>query len=161
MRAVDQSPTHRAWIVAGTFILSLALSGCAATTGDRSSAPADLPNEAAGVASDAEACWEFSDTLTLVGNMKIANDEGRLVGSEWDGIVRLALREFARISADPATQVGAAVEALQSRVPDGRVGDFGTAFNLDESVWVEGIEPIKAACTATVPDWRVEGWVGG
>ncbi|AYF97007.1 hypothetical protein [Protaetiibacter intestinalis] len=141
----------------------IAVAAAAVTLAGCTSAPATTDDEAAQASapSDEQMCWQYADTQTLIWNMQLANDEGRLVGNEWDGIVRLAMRELDYIPVDASTDVGKAIAALQDEIPDSRGGQMGQDPELDSDTWVDGNAAISAACQAAVEEWGTEGWVGG
>lgn len=159
--------TARAIRTAVAALALLTITGCATT------APVDIENaeqpEADGLydvvsldpPTDEHMCWQYSDTQTLIWNMNLANDEGRLVGNEWDGIVRLAMRQIDYIRVDPSTDVGQAIAALQELVPDSRVGGHPNRPDLDSVEWTDATHAVRDACVAEVNEWGTEGWVGG
>jgi len=151
--------------VATAFTL-LALTGCTAA------AAPDIKDggqsEADGVAAlapptDEEMCWDYADVVTLVGNMKSANNEGRLIGNEWDGITRLAARMVDNIDVDTTTDVGAALAAQQDSIQDAHGGAMSRPDQELIDAWTSGPanDPVQAACYASLTEWGVEGWVGG
>lgn len=146
-----------------SFVL-LTLAGCAA--------PAPVDDEPVGqsgvgaedqLPTDEEMCWRYADVLTLVGNMRMANDQGRLIGNEWDGILRLAMRQVDSIEVDDTTEVGAAIAAQQQSIGDAHGGMMSSAVPELVDTWTYGAmsDPVQVACYAAVTDWGVEGWVGG
>lgn len=141
--------------------LAAALAGCTALPAD-TPPPADPQSVTAVLPTDEQMCWEYSDALTLFLNMRLAELDGRLIGNEWDGIQRLAMRMVDDIALNESTDVGTALVALQQRIPDTRTGSVAQAPDLSET-WSQGTlnDPVQAACAAAVADWGVEGWVGG
>jgi len=128
---------------------AVALAACTATP-TQTPVPAE-PQAAAAMPSDEQMCSEYADALTLFSNMRLANGDGRLIGNEWDGIQRLAIRMVDGIAVDESSSVGAALAAMQRQMPD------------LSATWTQGTlsDPVQAACSAAIPDWGIEGWVGG
>jgi hypothetical protein len=153
-------PTRAVTAVAAASLV-IVLAGCTAVPAEKSP-PADPQPVAAALPSDEQMCWAYSDALTLFLNMRLADGEGRLIGNEWDGIQRLTMRMVDGIPLDESTEVGAALAALQKRIPDAHTGSLGQAPDLSDT-WSQGTlsDPVQAACAAAVPDWGIEGWVGG
>ncbi len=143
-----------------TVIGTLLLAGCASAPASGDTIAAEVPAYAA-TPTDEQMCWQFSDVQTLIWNMKFANDQGRLIENEWDGIVRLAMREMSYIDVDETTQVGKAIAALQAEIPEARIGSHPKNPELDGDIWLSGTEAIGAACQDALTEWGTEGWVGG
>lgn len=153
--------TIRTTTIAALAGLMLLLTAC---TSPADAAPSEAQEQVRTAApTDEQMCWQYADVLTLVGNMNAANNEGRLIGNEWDGILRLAMRQIDNIDVDDTTDVGSAIAVQQKAIDDSHGGAMSHPDPELVETWTGGpqTDAVQGACYAAVPDWGVEGWVGG
>lgn len=115
-----------------------------------------------------QTCTELSDVGTLVSNLTFAESEGRLVGHEYDGAMRLAARMLGRVAVEPNTELGEVVSALRAAAPAGPAGAAGSpGVDPTASEWVEAWALVQDTCneamgvTDPIDGFGIEGWVGG
>jgi hypothetical protein len=147
---------RRGMLVGLGLVVALGAAGCTVP----SPAPSDVTPAPSAVASTPEeTCAELSDVGTLVWNMQMAESEGRLVGNEFSGAMRLAARMLARVPVAPDTDLAGVVAALQLAAP--------TGVDPTGEEWVQAWAQVQDTCNEATgsPDvldgFGIEGWVGG
>ncbi len=136
--------------VRGTMVLCAAglllVAGCTAS-------PPPASDVAEVTASDT--CAALGDVGTLVLNVKTADAQGRVVGGEFDGAMRLAARWVHRIPVEPGTDLAAAIDGVIDAAPL----QAGVDPLSDE--WNAAFAAAGDVCEAETGSFGVEGWNGG
>ena len=136
---------NRLRAVSSAVLLSAFLTSCTA-------APA--PDSGPPVASAEDVCQELSDVGTLVFNMQMGRNSGRIQGEEYQGAMYLAVSMLARVGASDDDAVNAALEELKAAAGTNEV-------DPDSEAWRTAFADVTDSCTAVLGEFGVRGWVGG
>ena len=113
-------------------------------------------------ASDAEeACAQFGDVETIIGNAGSSLRDGRMQQQEYEGWLRVAARVLSRFPADPENSIGAAIAAAQDAAPATPIGIVGEAFDPLSAEWGTASLAVHGACEAEGVPVVGEGFTGG
>jgi hypothetical protein len=129
--------TRLGWIP--VFGASVVLSACATP------APDPLPTPTVAAISLQDSCHELSDVQTLISNLRLTHDDGRLSDLEWQGALQLAARMVARIDVEPDSALEPKLRALQELAEPSASGAL--AIVHPESLeWNEALQAAGALC---------------
>lgn len=132
-------------------IVAGVLTGCTA-------APApDAPTPSSTAIAVDETCAQLSDVKTLINNLSLTRDQGRLLDAEWYGALTLAARMLQRIDVEPGTPIETKLAALQDITPT--TGDATFAgYDPASPEWIAAYQEVALLCGE---NYGTSGWVGG
>jgi hypothetical protein len=104
-----------------------------------------------------DSCHELSDVQTLIANLSLTHDDGRLSDLEWQGVLQLAARMVARIDVEPGSAFEPKLRVLQELAAP---TDSGALAIVDPRSleWNEALQAAGAICG---DDFGTYGWSGG